>query len=218
MNKTLIIATAVTVGLAMTTPAKADRIMLQMLGEAEDIGNLLDANYEAGTDVTEADVFGVTDLRINPADYTCQMMPLLDPATKLRLGSGIDCLHLIDGGVVAVSFFILHDGILVNAGLTSLGAFTAGLGDNPVVPGDPGSPPPLLMTGSIPNLTSDSIVAATGDFDGYVGTGRVSGAVFPGPLAGDPDFPNFWFNCLWKLNLQPNPGFANAAAKGNNRN
>jgi hypothetical protein len=218
MNKTLLIATAVTVGLAMTAPAKADRFMLQMLGEAEDIGNLNDANAEAGTSVTSDDVYDVTGLEIAPEAYTCQKMPLLDPATKLLLGSGIDCLHLIEGGVAAVSFFVFHDGSLVNAGLTSLGGFTAGVGDNPVVPGDPSSPPPALMTGSIPNLTNDSIIAATGRFDGYVGTGRVSGAVFPGPLLMSVEFPNFWFNCLWELNLQPNPGFANAAAKGNNRN
>lgn len=218
MNKTLLFATAVTVGLAMTAPAKADRILLQMLGEAAFVGDLNAANAEAGTNVTEADVFGATGLTIDPTGFDCFRMPLLDPATKLHLGSGIDCLHLIGGGVAAVSFFIFHDGSLANAGLTSLGAFTIDVGDNPVVPGDPASPSPLLMTGSIPNLTSDSIVAATGRFDGYVGTGRVSGAIFPGPLANDPDFPNFWFNCLWEINLQPNPGFANAAAQGNNRN
>lgn len=203
MKPTLLVATAVVAGLAMAGPAKADRILLQMLGEAEDIGDLRAANRAAGTRVTEEDVFAVTGEMINPRDYTCQMMPLLDPATKVRLGSGIDCLYLIQGGVVAVSFFILPGGSLVNAGLTSLGGFTMGVGDNPVVPGDSDSPPPLLMTGSIPNPDSESIVAATGDFAGQVGTGRVSGAVFPGPLAEDPDFPNFWFNCLWELNLEP---------------
>ena len=218
MNKAFLIAAAVTVGLAMTAPARADRIMLHMVGEAEDIGDLAAANATAGTNVTEDDVFGVTGEMIAPASYTCQQMPLLDPATKVQLGSGIDCLHLIEGGVVAVSFFVLPGGSLVNAGLTSLGAFTPGVGDNPVVPGDPSSPPPFFMTGSIPDLTDDSIIAATGDFDGYVGTGRVSGAVFPGPVLGSAEFPNFWFNCLWELNLEPNPGFANAAAMGNNRN
>ena len=214
MNQRMILAALLTMGLtvAATAPAKADRILLQMLGEATNIGTLDDANDVAGTSVTEAEVEAAID-EILPADpdafLGCNQMPLLNPATKVVLGSGIDCLWAIPGGVAAVSFFVLPGGSMVNAGLTSLGMFTAGVGDNGVVPGDANSPPPILMTGSIPNLTNDSIIAATGDFDGMVGTGRVSGAV-----ANDG---NFWFNCLWELNLQPNPGFANAIAQGNNR-
>ena len=205
----------ITMGLTMTlaAPAKADRILLQFLGEAPDIGGLQDANDVAGTAVTEADVEQAIGemLPEDSMDFLgCHELPLLDPATKVVLGTGIDCLWDITGGVVAVSFFVLPGGSLVNAGLTSLGNFTASVGDNPVVPGDSNSPPPILITGSIPNLTNDSIIAATGDFAGLVGTGRVSGAV-----ANDG---NFWFNCLWELNLQPNPGFANAIAKSNNQN
>lgn len=215
MRKTMIVAAVITMGLTMAAaaPAKADRVLLQMLGEATNIGDLQDANDVAGTTVTEADVEAAIGemLPVDPADFLgCHQMPLLDPATKVALGAGIDCLYAIPGGVVAVSFFVLPGGSVVNAGLTSLGQFTAGVGDNGVVPGDSNSPPPILMTGSIPNLTNDSIIAATGDFAGFVGTGRVSGAV-----ANDG---NFWFNCLWELNLQPNPGFANAIAGGNNRN
>ena len=110
MNKSFLIATAVTVGVAITAPAKADRILLHMLGEAEDIGGLAAANAVAGTSVTEGDVFSVTGETIDPASYTCQLMPLLDPASKVQLGSGIDCLYLIQGGVVAVSFFVLPGG------------------------------------------------------------------------------------------------------------
>lgn len=220
MNKTMIIATAVAVGLAMATPAKAGRILLQMLGEADSIGNLNDANAVAGTDVTSDDVYDVTGFNIEPEEFLCLMMPLLDPSTKVQLGSGIDCLYFISGdildGVVAVSFFNLPGGSIVNAGRTSLGLFAPGVGDNPVVPGNPESPPPLLMTGSIPNLEFDSIVAANGGFAGYTGTGRVSGAVFPG--AGTGEFPNFWFNCMWELNVAPNPRSANGLGRGHNQN
>ena len=156
----------ITMGLTMTlaAPAKADRILLQFLGEATDIGGLQDANDVAGTAVTEADVEQAIDEML-PADFLgCHELPLLDPATKVVLGTGIDCLWDITGGVVAVSFFVLPGGSLVNAGLTSLGNFTPFVGDNPVVPGDSVSPPPILITGSIPNLTNDSIIAATGDF------------------------------------------------------
>ncbi len=214
MKTTLLIATAVTVGLAMTAPAKADRILLQMLGQATSIGNLDDASFIAEIDVDIADVNDVIDMNTSAADYACFEMPLLDPDTKVQLGTGIDCLFFLGpdptDGVAAVSFFNLPGGSIVNAGLTSLGLFVGGVGDNPIVPGDPSSPNPVVMTGSIPNLTNDSIVAANGDFNGYVGTGRVSGAVAPGD--------EFWFNCMWEINLQPNPGFANAAARGNNRN
>ena len=86
MNKTMIIATAVAVGLAMATPAKADRILLQMLGEADSIGNLNDANAVAGTDVTSDDVYDVTGFNIEPEEFLCLMMPLLDPSTKVQLG------------------------------------------------------------------------------------------------------------------------------------
>jgi len=215
MIKAIIAAAVISIVLPMVaiTPAKADRILLQFLGEATNIGDLQDANNVAGTTVTEADVEAATgeDLPVDPEAFLgCHQLPLLDPATKVVLGTGIDCLYGITGGVVAVSFFVLPGGSLVNAGLTSLGSFTAGVGDNGVVPGDSNSPPPILITGSIPNLTNDSIIAATGDFAGLVGTGRVSGAV--------GNDGNFWFNCLWELNLQPNPGFANAIARGNNRN
>ncbi len=215
MTKAMMVAAVLTLGLAAAAPAKADRILLQFLGESINIGDLQDANSVAGTAVTEAEIEAAVGraLPVDPADFLgCNEVPMVDPATKVLLGPGIDCLWVIDGGVgvIAVSYFVLPGGTLVNAGLTSLGEFTPGVGDNPVVPGDASSPNPILITGSIPNLTNDSIIAATGDFEGQVGTGRVSGAV-----ANDG---NFWFNCLWELNLQPNPGFANAIAKRNNQN
>jgi hypothetical protein len=188
----------------MSTPAEADRLLVQMLGEAEDIGGLADANLVAGTDIDEADVLNETgvDLPADPAAFLgCHQMPLLDMATKVQLGYGIDCLYAVAGGngVAAVSFFILPGGSIVNAGLTSLGVFTPGVGDGPVVPGDGGSPSPVLMTGSIPDLTVNSIVTGTGQFASSAGTGRVSGSVFPGPLV---DGSDFWFNCLWELNIE----------------
>ncbi len=213
MTKAMMVAAVLTLGLAAAAPAKADRILLQFLGESANIGDLQDANTVAGTAVTEAEIEAAVGraLPADPAAFLgCNDVPMVDPATKVLLGPGIDCLWGIDGGVIAVSYFLLPGGTLVNAGLTSLGAFTPGVGDNPVVPGDASSPNPILITGSIPNLTNDSIIAATGDFEGHVGTARVSGAV-----ANDG---NFWFNCMWELNLQTNPGFANAIAQGNNRN
>lgn len=202
MNKVFLIATAMVVGLAMTAPAKADRKLLQFLGEAEHIGDLAAANAAAGTDIDELDVLNEAGVALpgNPAAFLgCHKVPLLDMKTKKELGSGIDCLYGITGGVAAVSFFILPGGSIVSAGLTSLGPFTAGVGDNPVVPGDNTSPSPIFVTGSIPDLTMNSIVTGTGQFTDAEGTARVSGAVFPGPLV---DGSNFWFNCLWEVNVE----------------
>jgi len=202
MNKIFLIATAMVTGMAMTAPAKADRLLLQMLGEASFIGGLEGANLAAGTNIDEDDVYDETGvvLPIDPADFLgCYQVPLLDMATKVELGYGIDCLYDVTGGVAAVSFFILPGGSIVSAGLTSLGPFTPGVGDNPVVPGDGSSPPPVLITGSIPDLSTNTIVMGTGQFADAEGTGRVSGAVFPGPLV---DGSNFWFNCLWEFNIE----------------
>lgn len=198
MNKVFLIAAAMVVSLAMTAPAKAERLLLQFLGEAENIGDLQDANLLAGTNVDAVDVLSKAGVALPPAFLGCHKVPMVDMATKIVLGSGIDCLYGIDGGVAAVSFFILPGGSIVTAGLTSLGPFTSGVGDNPVVPGDNTSPSPVLITGSIPNLKKNSIVTSTGQFAGAKGTARVSGAVFPGPLV---DGSNFWFNCLWELNI-----------------
>lgn len=202
MNKAFLIATAMVVGLAMTAPAKAERKLLQFLGEAEDIGGLEAANELAGTDFDEIDVLNEAGVAL-PVDLMaflgCHKVPLLDMKTKKELGSGIDCLYGVEGGVAAVSFFILPGGSLVTAGLTSLGPFTSGVGDNPVVPGDSNSPSPVFITGSIPDLATNSIVTGTGQFADAEGTARVSGAVFPGPLVDDS---NFWFNCLWELNIE----------------
>jgi hypothetical protein len=200
MNKVLLIATAMVVGLAMTAPAKADRKLLQFLGEATDIGDLVDANTEAGTDIDATDILNEAGVSLptEPGNFLgCHKVPLLDMKTKKQLGSGIDCLYGIEGGVAAVSFFILPGGSLVSAGLTSLGEFTQGVGDNPVVPGDSNSPSPVFVTGSIPDLTMNTIVTGTGQFTHTKGTARVSGAVYPGDNDG-----NFWFNCLWELNLE----------------
>lgn len=202
MNKVFLIATAMVVGLAMTAPAKAERLLLQFLGEAESIGDLQAANSLAGTNINVDDVLNETgvELPVDPAAFLgCHKMPMVDMATKMELGSGIDCLYGVNGGVAAVSFFILPGGSMVTAGLTSLGPFTSGVGDNPVVPGDSTSPSPVFVTGSIPDLTMNSIVTGTGQFADTRGSARVSGAVFPGPLAGGT---NFWFNCLWELNIE----------------
>jgi hypothetical protein len=197
MNKIFLIATTMVAGLAMTAPADADRLLLQMLGEAQNIGDLQAANLAAGTSFDEDDVFDETGVTLPPepeAFLGCHQMPLLDMATKLEMGSGIDCLYGIEGGVAAVSFFILPGGSIVSAGLTSLGEFTPGVGDNPVVPGDSSSPNPVLITGSIPDLAVNTIVTGTGQFADTNGSGRVSGAVYGGS--------EFWFNCLWELNIE----------------
>ena len=201
MNRMILLATAFAATVTLATPAKADRLLLQMLGEAQDIGGLEDANLLVGTNIDEDDVFEEAGIVLPPANdfLGCHQVALVDMATKVQMGSGIDCLYGVTGGVAAVSYFILPGGSFVSAGLTSLGTFTVGVGDNPVVPGDAGSPSPVLMTGSIPDLTSNTIVAGTGQFANAKGTGRVSGAVFPGPLV---DGSNFWFNCMWEFNLE----------------
>jgi hypothetical protein len=64
----------------------------------------------AGTDVNEDDVFYKTGvvLPTDPDDFLgCFQVAMVDMATKVQLGSGIDCLYDIPGGAAAVSFFML---------------------------------------------------------------------------------------------------------------
>ena len=203
MNKVILLATFFVTSVTLASPAMANRLLLQFLGEAQDIGSLADASLLAGTDVDEDDVFNKTgvDLPTDPEAFLgCFQVAMVDMATKVQLGSGMDCLYGITGGVAAVSFFMLPGGSLVTAGLTSLGEFTSGVGDNPIVPGDPSSPPPTLITGSIPNVPGNTVVAGTGQFAKAKGTSRVSGAAYPGPLLDGGG--NFWFNCMWEFNLE----------------
>lgn len=214
MKKIVMAATVIAAGMALAAPAKAEHLLLQMLGESELLPNGLDdANDIAGTDVSEDDIEAQLQTDLG-AFIGCFAVPLLDPATKVELGTGIDCLYtdLVETAVVlAVSFFEMPGGSLVNAGRTSLGGFTAGFGDGPVDGVD--GPPVTHMTGSVPGphevAENRSIIAGTGQFDGVVGTARVSGAV----ALLEP----IWFNCLWDLDLWMTPGTDNAAKRSGNR-
>ncbi len=120
-------------------------------------------------------------------------MPLIDPATKLQLGSGIDCLANIqkdgNGGLTltAVSFFVLPSGTLVSAGQTSLPAFINSFGD---ASGSDNAR--THVTGAIPS--GNNVIAGTGQFAGMTGKVRLSGTM----RIGDTLF----FDCIFVLDLE----------------
>ena len=114
MKKAMMVAAVLTLSLAAAAPAKADRILLQFLGESINIGDLQDANSVAGTAVTVAEIEAAVGRALLPEDFLgCNEVPMVDPATKVLLGPGIDCLWAIDGGVIGVSYFVLPGGTLV---------------------------------------------------------------------------------------------------------
>lgn len=174
-------------GLLSTTASAAPdtSLVLQMLGEGTQVGNLADVAKRTGVDLSKKELgFALTD-------FTCHEMPLIDPATKMQLGKGIDCLAGItpdgNGGMTltGVSIFMLPGGIIISKGETSLPAFIKGVGS--------GDGQRTHVTGGIP--TTDNIVATTGDFAGMVGKARLSGMIRAGGK-------NMVFDCLFVLDLK----------------
>ena len=185
------ILSIVTVGLGaglLSTTASAGSdttLILQMLGEGTQVGTLKDVAKRTGVDLSKQ------NLGFALADFACHEMPLIDPATKMQLGKGIDCLADItpdgNGGMTltAVSIFVLPGGVIMSKGETSLPTFIKGVGS--------GDGYRTHITGGIP--MTDNVIAATGDFAGMSGKARLSGMLRVG---GEKIF----FDCLFVLDLK----------------
>lgn len=216
MKKSIVLLAALGLGALAAAPAKADTLVVQMLGASDIVGDAGEIDAREGTGI-DFDGLGVT-----AADFLCFEMPLVDAATNNPLGTGVDCLRwdepgLIFGGadalteednvtdgtmtVTVFSFFNMHGGTIVNFGKTTIQPFVSGFGDG-FPGGDDRNTQVTHMTGSIPTPLPDghSIVAATGVFSGVWGNARVSGAV--SVLSIDPDnLKGPTFDCLWEINL-----------------
>lgn len=199
-------------------PLTAQSLTLQMLGPSEIVGTAAVIDVREGTNIDFA------GLGVDGNDFVCFEMPLVEAATDIILGSGVDCLRfdppgLIFGGnpaladgvtvtegtmtVTVFSFFVLPGGTLVNFGTTTIQPFVAGFGDG-FIAGDSGNPQVTHLTGSIPNGAS-SIAAGTRRFSRVSGHGRVSGAVSVLPIDVAAGIgPSF--DCLWELTLDPPEG------------
>ena len=127
-------ALGIGIGLLPTTSNAVSNtsLVLQMLGEGTQVGNLADVSARVGVDLSEQDVgFALTD-------FACHEMDVIDPASKLKLGRGIDCLANItpdeNGGLTltGVSIFLLPGGTItavpVPAAMWLFGSALGGLG------------------------------------------------------------------------------------------
>lgn len=160
-------------------------LVLQMLGEGTQVGTLQDVANRTKLDISEQ------KLGFALSDFVCHKMPLIDPATKVQLGEGIDCLADIqpdgNGGMTltAVSIFILPGGTIASTGKTSLPAFINGVGS--------GDGHRTHVTGGVP--MTDNVIAATGQFAGMGGKARLSGMIRAGG-------ENMVFDCLFVIDLK----------------
>ena len=188
MKKLALLGAALFAGLIFSASARAEMtLVVQMFGQGTTLGTLDQVAAEQGIDL------GNRDLGHAYSDFQCHTMPLIDPATKLQLGSGIDCLADIqqddNGGLTltAVSFFVLPSGTLVSTGQTSLPAFIKGFGD---AGGSDNAR--THVSGAVPS--GNNIIAATGQFEGMKGKARLSGTM----RIGDTLF----FDCIFVLDLE----------------
>lgn len=185
------ILSIVTVGLGtglLSTAASAapdTSLVLQMLGEGTQVGSLADVAKRVGVDLSGK------NLGFKLTEFECHEMQLIDPATKMKLGTGIDCLAGItpdgNGGMTltAVSVFNLPGGVIMSTGKASLPAFINGVGS--------GDGQRTHVTGGIP--MTDNIIATTGDFANMTGRNRVSGMIRAGGA-------KMVFDCLFVIDLK----------------
>jgi hypothetical protein len=118
---------------------------------------------------------------------------MVDFLSENVVGTGVDCLWGVVGGVATVSYYKTDLGVIANSGLTSLVPFTDGVGNDAVL-GDPSSPNAVAVTGSFFSaVDADTFLAATGMYEGFKGNTRLSAAVAPGEI--------FYFNCVWDMYL-----------------
>ena len=177
-------------------PSYADSIALRFLGTGEIIDletalEIANVDLDNDTNLTDAEI---SDLETELDDLGgCWPVPMVEPASEIPLGTGIDCLVPFDVSadsngegisLRALSFFVFNNGTIVTLGLTSVRPFRdGGIGD---AGGDM-----THITGSIPSDDS-GVIGGTGAYAGKIGKARVSGAVFLG------DFPGvLTFDCLW---------------------
>ena len=215
MNKILHIAILVCTAIAYVTPANADRLAVGFMGTGDLMGlsdalDIADVDLNEDTDMTPQDVatFGGAG---------CWAIDLIDSASQIPLGVGIDCLVPLDGdpdsngsgiSLMALSLFVMESGTLVTQGLTSVRPFRdeiplyGGIGD--------AGGNVTHMTGSIPSDKS-GVIGGTGVFADKVGAARVSGAV---NLANFP--AQITFDCLWIVEVEDSlpPGLARLEAEG----
>ena len=190
MKKLALFGAALVAGLFISGAARAEggmTLVVQMFGQGTTVGTLDQVAAEQGIDL------GNRDLGFAYSEFQCHTMPLIDPATKLRLGSGIDCLANIqedgNGGLTltAVSFFVLPSGTLASTGQTSLAAFINNFGD-----ASGSDSARTHISGAVPS--GYNIIGATGQFAGMKGKARLSGTM----RIGDTLF----FDCIFVLDLE----------------
>jgi hypothetical protein len=191
------LAVASIVTLLLSPQVFANSLALRFLGTGElksldytlqDIG----IDLREDTNLTEGKI---VDLEANMQD--CWAVPMVDPSSEIRLGTGIDCLRVLDGvddlngagiSLEAHSFFVFDGGTLITLGLTSVRPFREGVGD--------ADGAVTHMTGSIPH-DKTGVIGGTRSFAKSAGAARVSGAVslefFPGTLT---------FDCLWIVDVK----------------
>jgi len=181
-----IAALGIGIGLLPTTSNAVSNtsLVLQMLGEGTQVGNLADVSARVGVDLSEQDVgFALTD-------FACHEMDVIDPSTKVKLGRGIDCLADItpdeNGGMTltGVSIFMLPGGTIISKGQTSVPAFINGVGS--------GDGSRSHITGGFP--TTDNVIATTGEFADMGGKARLSGMIRAGG-------EKMMFDCLFVIDL-----------------
>jgi len=179
--------------------AAGDSLSLRFLGTGpaislDDALAISDVDLAEDTNLTDDEIEA---LEINIA--ACWAVPMVDPASEIPLGTGIDCLYPFDVSddpgpgisLQALSFFSFDSGTIVTIGLTSVRPFRIGVGD---AGGDV-----THMTGSIP-ADRTGVVGGTGAYAGKEGSARVSGA------ASLVDFPDFLtFDCLWLIEVEDIP-------------
>ena len=178
------------------TPTYANSIALRFLGTGEIIDlqtalQIANVDLRSDTNLEEADI---ANLETGLAESGgCWSVPMIEPASEIPLGTGIDCLVPFDAAadsngegisLQALSLFVFKNGTIVTLGLTSVRPFRdGGIGD---AGGDM-----THMTGSIPSDNS-GVVGGTGAYAEKIGSARVSGAVFLGDFPGE-----LTFDCLW---------------------
>jgi hypothetical protein len=188
------IAVGVFLASIMSFQSHADEV-LQFLGHSEPV----DMDEVLAVDQ-------IDELGVNPDEYACFQMPMLDPSSGVMLGMGTDCLifNAIPGRVVngkglqngkafeslagdvaveALSIFSFENGdVVVTSGTTSVRPLLEGFGDG-------GMPKRTHITGSIPTPGEDGYLLSTGTREGRSGKVRVSGSL----TVGD----GIYFDCLW---------------------
>jgi hypothetical protein len=195
-KSTVSIASAIAIFgvLAAASPALAaesETLALQFLGTADA------APWDAlspEVSIEIADLVDIDDLE----GFSCFELDLVDPASGVVVGIGVDCLAPTPVGpagnifdaieVEAFSFFMLPGGSFVSNGLTSVRAFVPGIGD--------AGGAFTHVTGSLPD--GNNIIGANGQFVDE-GSVRVSGAVDLSGFA-----PTISFNCLWIVQIEMN--------------